>query len=75
VTVPGGGHRGNRKAIGSLLREHLGAGSRGVVSFAGSALVESGFGAILLMAGRTFLEQARFGVLGAAGFGVGFIGK
>jgi len=46
-----------------------------VVSFAGSALVESGFGAILLMAGRTFLEQARFGVLGAAGFGVGFIGK
>jgi len=54
VTVPGGGQGGNRKAIGSLLREHLGAGSRGVASFAGSALVESGFGEILLMVGRTF---------------------
>jgi len=51
------GQRGNRKAIGSLLREHLGARSRGVVSFAGSALVENGFGAILLMAGRTFLAR------------------
>jgi len=72
--VPDGSQGGNRKAIGSLLREHLRAGSRGVVRFAGSALVESGFGAILLMAGRTFLEQARFVVLSATGLSIGFIG-